>query len=191
MTETNRESFIFYRSFFDALIDMDKENQADCLMAIADYALNGKEPKMTPAVRMFFTLIKPQLDANQKKYESGCKGGKFGKFGGRPKKNPKETPQKPQENPKETPNDNDNDNVNDNVYIKENFIKEKKSVLIDNDVFFIDQSMDDYKDLLQNKSDEFCLKVWKWIMEKFQGKVLTVDFIRSLIERFDENEVGS
>ena len=113
-----RESFVFYRSFFEALVGMDKESQADCLMAIADYALNGTEPTLTPAVRMFFTLIKPQLDANNQRFENGCKGAEFGKLGGRPKKpqeNPKETPKKPQENPKQTPNVNDNVNVNVNV----------------------------------------------------------------------------
>lgn len=126
MAEKNRESFIFYRSFFEALTGMDKISQADCLMAIADYALNGTDPMLTPEVRMFFTLVKPQLDANKKKYENGCKGAEFGKFGGRPKKNPNGTPKKPQENPKETPNDNvnDNENVNDNVS-KENLLKEK------------------------------------------------------------------
>ena len=41
-----KESFIFYRSFYEALVGMDKQNQADCLMAIADYALNDKEPKL-------------------------------------------------------------------------------------------------------------------------------------------------
>ena len=126
MAEKNRESFIFYRSFFEALTGMDKISQADCLMAIADYALNGTDPMLTPEVRMFFTLVKPQLDANTKKYENGCKGAKFGKFGGRPRKNPTETPKKPLENPKGTPNDNDNDNVNDNDNIlKENILKEK------------------------------------------------------------------
>ena len=116
-TKTNRESFIFYRSFFEALTGMDKQSQADCLMAIADYALNGTDPNLTPEVRMFFTLVKPQLDANTKKYENGFKGAKFGKMGGRPRKNPIETPEKPQENPNRTPND--NDNVNDNVNVNE------------------------------------------------------------------------
>lgn len=106
-----KDSFIFYRSFFESLVGMDKNSQADCLMALADYALNGNEPNLTPEVRMFFTLVKPQVDANKKRFENGCKGG-------RPK-NQKKTKTKPNNNQKETkqePNNNvnDNDNVNDN-----------------------------------------------------------------------------
>lgn len=89
---------------------MDKTSQADCLMALANYALNGNEPDLTPEVRMFFTLVKPQLDANNKRYENGCKGG-------RPK-NQTITKPKPKHNQTETkpkPNDNDNVNVNDNI----------------------------------------------------------------------------
>lgn len=120
-----RESFIFYRSFYEALEGMDKESQADCLMTLARYALTGETGDMTPVVRMFFMMAKPQIDANNKRFENGCKGGEFGKLGGRPRKtpieekeeneNPKITPKKPLKNPTETPNVNDNVNV-----IKEN-----------------------------------------------------------------------
>ena len=102
-----RDSFVFYRSFYEALLGMDKENQADCLMAVADYALNGKEPTMTPTVRMFFTLVRPQIDANNQKFENGKKGG-------RPR-NQTETETKPKNNQEETkakPNVNVNGNVN-------------------------------------------------------------------------------
>lgn len=117
-----RESFIFYRSFYEALEGMDKESQADCLMALAKYALTGETGEMKPIVKMFLMMAKPQIDANNKRFENGCKGGEFGKLGGRPRKtpieekeeneNPKITPKKPLKNPTETPNVNDNVNVN-------------------------------------------------------------------------------
>ena len=80
-----------------------------------------------------------------------------------------------------------------NIYIKENFIKEKnkKSVLIEDGTFCLDQTMAEYKDLVGNKSDDFCLRLWKWIMEHFEGKTLTIDFIRNLIVKFAENQNGS
>ena len=111
-----KDSFVFYRSFFEALTGMDKESQADCLMAIADYALNDKEPNLTPEVRMFFTLVKPQIDANKKRFENGSKGG-------RPKKPnnnlevPKIEPNNNQEETKPKPNVNVNVNVNENVNV--------------------------------------------------------------------------
>lgn len=111
-----RDSFIFYRSFFEALRGMSSDNQGDCLMAVADYALNGKEPdNPKPEVRMFFTLVKPQIDANNQRFENGKKGG-------RPK-NQKITEIKPKNNQEKTktePNDNDNENDNYNLNNKNN-----------------------------------------------------------------------
>lgn len=76
--------------------------------------------------------------------------------------------------------------------LKENFIKEKsKKIIVKKDSFFLDQSMDDYKDLLENKTDDFCLRVWQWIFDHFEGKKIDVDFIRSIIRRFDKNETES
>ena len=114
-----KDSFVFYRSFFEALQDMGKEEQADCLMTLCDYALNGEDATRkppTPVAGMFLKLAKPQIDANNRRFENGCKGAEFGKLGGRPKK--------PQENPKQTPND--NDNVNDNDFNKKKNDKKKK-----------------------------------------------------------------
>ena len=101
----NKESFIFYRSFYEALTGMSKEKQADCLMAIANYALNGEEPELTPEVRLFFTLVKPQIDANNQRFLNGKKGGRPKKTETKPKNNQTETETKP----------NVNVNVNDNV----------------------------------------------------------------------------
>ena len=71
-------------------------------------------------------MIKPQIDANNRKYQNG-------KLGGRPKNNQNETKIKPKINQtitKTKPNVNDNDNVNENNNINNNTssccIKEKK-----------------------------------------------------------------
>ena len=118
-----RDSFIFYRSFYEAIDGLLTENQAHIYKAIFCYALNGETIELDVWENAVFKTIKSQIDANNERFLNGCKGGEYGKLGGRPKKNesgkkpqenPKETPNKPQENPKETPNVNDNDNVNDN-----------------------------------------------------------------------------
>ena len=108
-----RDSFVFYRSFYDAIKDIDQKNQAVLIMAICEYAFDGKEPKLHGVSSAMFKLIRPQIDANNKRYENG-------KSGGRPRqnKNQTETKQKPKQNQTETevePNVNVNVNVNDNV----------------------------------------------------------------------------
>jgi hypothetical protein len=85
-----RDSVVFYRSFFEAIQDLAPDQQAEAYNAIFSYSLDEKEPKLKGVVSTVFKLIKPQLDANQKRYENGNKGG-------RPK-NQTETKVKPNHN---------------------------------------------------------------------------------------------
>ena len=138
-----KESMVFYRSFLDTILKIDNpEVGYELFLAITSYSLYGIEPKLTGMSDAFWTLIKPQLDANLRKYENGKKGARHGIKGGRPKtpnkplNNPKETPnltpKKPLTNPKITPNVNVNvnDNVNENV--NKNVLKEKNNFSIEN-----------------------------------------------------------
>ena len=113
-----RGSMIFYASWWESIKELPANVRNEVLNTIVEYGIEGvmtsEQGQMTKAI---MALIKPQIDANNQKFENGCKGGEYGVLGGRPKKpqeNPTETPKKPQENPTETPNDKDNDNVNDN-----------------------------------------------------------------------------
>lgn len=76
------DSFVIYRSFHEALKDLDREQYGNVMFAINEYALNQIEPELSGVEKMAFTLIKPQLDANIKKQSNG----KYGTLGGRPKK---------------------------------------------------------------------------------------------------------
>ena len=98
-----RDSFIFYRSFYEATQYLEKEQKADLFDAIANYALNQEQCKLDNVCSALFSLIKPQLDANQQRYMNGKKGGKPKQT--IPKANQKVTKHKP----------NVNVNVNDNV----------------------------------------------------------------------------
>jgi hypothetical protein len=73
MSEKIRDSFIFYRSFFEAVKPLEKEQKADVLEAICAYALDGNLIELQGVSKGFFTLIKPQLDANRRKWTNGCK----------------------------------------------------------------------------------------------------------------------
>lgn len=109
-----RDSFIFYRSFYEAISELPKENQADTYNAIMEYALNQEEIELTGISKAIFSLVKPQLDANYKKYENG-----------KQKKSKTEAKQKQTKskigtNVNENVNVNDNDNVNVNENDNEN-----------------------------------------------------------------------
>lgn len=79
-----RDSFVFYRSFFEAIKRMPPEVQTEVYPAIVEYALDGKEPKgLSDIAQGVFILVKPNIDASIQRIENGKK---FGKLGGRPKK---------------------------------------------------------------------------------------------------------
>lgn len=99
-----RKSFVFYASWLDAVENLPKDMQGDALLAIAKYGARGEEAAgMKPVAKAMLMMVKAQIDANNARYASGCKGAEFGRLGGRPRKNPSKTPAEPQGNPKETP----------------------------------------------------------------------------------------
>ena len=71
-----KESFVFYKSFYDALQDLKEKDRLKVYDAICELALNGNETKLSGLAKTMFTLIKPQLLANTKRYEDGKKGGR-------------------------------------------------------------------------------------------------------------------
>jgi hypothetical protein len=103
-----RESMIIYRSFFEAIKELPKEQQADVWNAVYELGLNNNEVQLTGISKTIFTLIKPQIEANIKKYINGKK----------PKTKPKESKteaKNKQTRSKTEGNVNVNVNVNDNV----------------------------------------------------------------------------
>lgn len=101
--DNKRESFVFYRSFYEAINAMPEESQLVLFKAIFSYSLDFKSPNLNGIENTVWLLIKPQLDANIKKYKNGCKGAIHGFKGGRPK-TPKETSKEPQVKSTETGN---------------------------------------------------------------------------------------
>ena len=130
-----RDSFIFYRSFFEAAEDLCPEEKCAMFDAICDYALNFAEPSLEGTPKMAFRLIKPQLDANIARFNNGQKGGRpssnktkpkpnhnLTKTKTEPNRNQTKTKTKPltafgytTEKPNVNGNVNDNDNPNENV----------------------------------------------------------------------------
>lgn len=103
-----RDSFIFYRSFFEAINELPQESQSEIYHAISDYSLNRVEPKLSGVSKTVWILILPQLQANNKRFDNG----KIPKKKSKPEANPKQKTSKPKANS----NKNINVNKNENVY---------------------------------------------------------------------------
>lgn len=127
-----RDSFVFYRSFYEALQNVPKKYRSEVYEAVFTYVFEASEPSISGVSRALWELIRPQLDASQKRYENsmkgagyGKKGAEYGKLGGRPKK--EKTPLKgdiekpPKREKDQNPlNVNVNENVNDNENVNVN-----------------------------------------------------------------------
>lgn len=158
-----RDSMIFYKSFADALKSLPDKDRLELYDAIFAFGIYGEEPKLSGVNSAVFTLIRPQIEANNRKYENGSKGG-------RPK-NQNETKPKPNDNQSKTktkPNDNqtitkpkpnDNDNVNDNDNEKENGNGNASG------------------------SDDFSLSLLSYLNQKTGSSYSLTDQIRTVIEQ--------
>lgn len=90
-----RDSFIFFRSYVDALEELSDDSYVRIMKAISHFALDGDEPKLEGLEKSFFLAIKPVLLNSVKKYENGKKGG-------RPKSIVREKPNETKAKPNET-----------------------------------------------------------------------------------------
>lgn len=157
-----RESFVFYRSFMEALDELNDRQYANVFRAITKFALDGKEPNLTGIEKAIFTLVKPQLLANQKRYENGCKGGR------------KETKRQPKDNQNETkaqPNDND-------------LKVSKKEEIINNNY-----TCESYEEIMEVFGVSEMLKptLWEFIKHcHLNGKKVTNDKLEDIIVELDK-----
>lgn len=87
-----RESFVFYRSFYEAIKGLSVESHDRILSAIIEYAIYGTEIELSGIEKMAFTLAKPSLDSSRKNYENGVKGGRPKKFKDKTQKKPNNKP---------------------------------------------------------------------------------------------------
>jgi len=109
-----RESVLFYRSFAEAIECLPESEQLKAYKALINYGLYGTEPELEGSTATVFILSRAQIDANNRRYENGKKGG-------RPNANQTETKAKPNRNQTETkPKAKDKVKVKDKVKDKDN-----------------------------------------------------------------------
>lgn len=126
-----KDSFVFYKSFYDAIKKIPEEYQLELYNAILSYSLEGIEPNnLSPIAEAMFILIKPNIDSSQKRYEASVENGKKG---GRPLKKTQEKPNQNLDETQEEPDENLNVDVDDNVDVNDNNINnnEQKQVLLE------------------------------------------------------------
>lgn len=128
-----RESMIFYRSFMESLDDLDPKTYKNIMQMILHYAMDGEIVNGGVIEKALFSLVKPQIDANNKRYENGKKGGKSVTNSEANVKNDssnqtvtKAEPNSNQTVTKAEPNVNVNDNVNVNNNINNNINNNKR-----------------------------------------------------------------
>jgi hypothetical protein len=186
-----RDSFVFYRSFAEAIEALDGENAKELMMAIFKYALEDTEPEIEdPVIKAMFSLMKPQLEINKKRYENAKKGG-------RPKKNENqtETETKPNENQTETetkPNENQTETKKNQTETKTkpNDEKSKPNVNVNvNDNVNVNNNNNILSHSSQNELQTF-VKVWNEHAEKYglpKVKELTNKRKKKLKSRLKDN----
>lgn len=71
-----RCQFTFYRSYYEALMELPEQERYGVLYAIIAYGLDGTAPSgLTPVQKAVFILVKPTLDTGRKKASNGKQGG--------------------------------------------------------------------------------------------------------------------
>jgi hypothetical protein len=127
-----KNSFVFYRSFAEAIDELPDDEQLKLYRAIKEYALNGTVPELSGTEKAIFILIKPQLYANNMKYENGRKGGR------KSEEEPTGTEAEPrgkQTGTEAEPNENENENENENGggFFENDFENDRGGVFSEND----------------------------------------------------------
>ena len=78
------DGVVFLPSFYEAIKDLPDNVRLGVYDAVVCYGLYGELIEMEPTVKCLFTLIKPNIDASQRRYRTAKANGSKG---GRPKKN--------------------------------------------------------------------------------------------------------
>lgn len=151
-----RDSAVIYRSFYEAMDGLDPETKASLWEAICELSFNMKEIQLTGVAKNIFRLIKPQIEANIKRYENGLKP--------KQKQEQSKTEAKDkQEQSKHLTNDNDNVSVNesDNVSKNKNVATNatKVACVTDFDLsMFDDEEIDSIKNWVDFRAKTYNLK---------------------------------
>lgn len=124
-----RDSCIFYRRFYEAIKTLPEVNQIEVYNAIFEYSFNYVEVELYGLSNTIFMLIKPQLMANNKRFENGSKAKN------KQTKSKMEAKCKQSASKQKANNNNNVDNINENILSVEpatnKNIEERKKLFYD------------------------------------------------------------
>ena len=181
-----KDSFIVYRSFHLAISELDDKDRLMIYDAIFEFGLNHKEIKLEQLPKAMWHLIKPQLEANHRKYLNGKLGGQANKknWANKGQSNSKAIANDKQKDSKAVANVNVNANVNENVNCKVELpLKSGEVVMLDNQ--YMDEISLAYP--LININDEL-RKMRTWLIsnpDKQKTARGTPRFVSSWLSRVD------
>ncbi len=170
-----KKGFIFYKSFHEAIKELPNKQQLEIYQAIFEYSFEEKDKKLEGISKSIFTLIKPQLEANHKKFLNGCKGAEHGnkgaehgKKGGRPRnENPPENP--PNDEAKNPPENPRKDKVKDKDKDKDKKTKAKKDFFdLDIPDYVSKETLKDFIDMRKNSRSPMNEQAFKLLIKKIK-----------------------
>lgn len=173
----NRDSFVFYRSFYECIKELPQKSAYPLLMALCEYALNGKESDLKGLEAGIFAMMKPQIDANNKRYENGKKGGRPP----RPKESQNETKgykrDEPNNNQSETkgyeiPKPNNNQDETKGLNIEANKNNQDETKTEPNENVNVNDNVNDKNTMCISKVNALFEKVWQlYPVKRGKGQV--------------------
>ena len=78
MSKKRKDSFVCYRSWYEAVKHLPDTDRLTYYELIFEYALNqvDNSKNISDYMSSFWILSKPNIDANLRKWKNGCKGGR-------------------------------------------------------------------------------------------------------------------
>ena len=99
-----KESFVFYKSYEDAIACItDDAERLKAYEVLIKYALHGEKEDVDGFAGVVLNMAIPTIDANNRRYEHAKSCAKYGKLGGRPKKQADEPAKEPEKAEEEKP----------------------------------------------------------------------------------------
>tara|TARA_R110002153_G_scaffold7_1_gene52 strand:- start:4853 stop:5440 length:588 start_codon:yes stop_codon:yes gene_type:complete len=157
-----RESLIIYRSFYEAIKELPSQNQAEIWGAICELGFNNNLVELQGISKTVFILVKPQIEANYKKYLNGLKPKSKQDLSDKKAKH-KQSHYKPQ------------GNVNVNVNENEN---------VNNTVNGIERKRDEFKKLIEPFKEKYTARLLNVFYEYWTASDLKSKKVRFENEKF-------